>query len=434
VHVLIQDEVLPFRLDRAVHSATGLLQSEKKKARFMKKIVTLLFAAGLVIGSASMARAIDVKVSGEMNFTASWVDAGMDKVEGIRGYAAGNQNNSFYQKIETQVEFIASESLRGVLAFTIDDTTWGNFETGGAVGADGIVVRVTHAFLDWIVPNTNLQLRMGLQELFLPGMDGATQVFGDDVAAVLASYEFTENVGLTAWWMRPFADNTPSHSVVGNSIVDRKFNELDAFGLAVPLKFEGVEITPWGQYAVIGRDFSEGYEGATSFNHFKNLFPRWVDLEGGNTVFGDGQGSGFWLGLTGDITLFDPFRFAWDFNYGRVDLGRSDITDENGNVASIDAERAGWYGALLVEYALDCVTPGLIFWYGSGDDGDWEDGSEMLPGIHAASSYTSFGQDGADMNFAGTVFQSGLAGTWGAVLRFNDLSFVEDLTHVVQFA
>ncbi len=110
-------------------------------------------------------------------------------------------------------------------------------------------------------------------------------------------------------------------------------------------------------------------------------------------------------------------------------MGHSQLDGER-----YDMKRSGWYAALLAEYAFECVTPGLIFWYGSGDDSDWKDGSEMMPSIHAASPFTSFGQDGAEMNFFGTAFQSGLAGTWGLVARLNDISFIDDLSHTVQVA
>lgn len=80
-----------------------------------------------------------------------------------------------------------------------------------------------------------------------------------------------------------------------------------------------------------------------------------------------GYGTLFWGGLTGEITRWDPFRIAWDFNYGSV---RYD--DES-------ASRSGWLASLLLEYKFDWGIPGLYGWYSSGDDDSTSNGSERMP-------------------------------------------------------
>ena len=397
----------------------------------MKKLLTLLLAAGLMLGGASAAKAVDIKISGEWDFTAQWTNLAMSKQSESK-----DQHSAFYQRLLTQIDIIASEAVSGVVLFEIGDTLWGRSaaatgdEAGGGLGADGINIKVKSAFLDWIVPHTELQIRMGLQEVVLPGLDESSQVFADDVAGIVMNYAFNDNVSATAWWVRPFSDNNANFATTGNHLSNRSFNEMDMFGVSVPMTFEGVDATPWGMYAAIGRDiFADGYEGATSDTHYRQMLPRWIDTADPDFRASDGQGSGYWLGLTGMVSLWDPFRFGWDLNYGSVDLGHTVF-----NGGQIDLERSGWYLALLAEYEFENVTPGLVFWYASGDDSDAADGSEAMPSIHAASPFTSFGQDGAGLNFAGTAFQSGLAGTWGFVFRLNDISFIEDLTHTFQVA
>ena len=68
---------------------------------------------------------------------------------------------------------------------------------------------------------------------------------------------------------------------------------------------------------------------------------------------------------------FDPLRLAFDFAYGKADWGKA----ANGQ----DLTRQGWLLSGIAEYKLDYVTPGLIAWYGSGDNSDTMDGSERLP-------------------------------------------------------
>ena len=96
------------------------------------------------------------------------------------------------------------------------------------------------------------------------------------------------------------------------------------------------------------------------------------------------------------------------------------------------AERAGWIVAALAEYKLDMVTPGILAWYGSGEDDDLDNGSERMPSVSPTGwGVTSFG-------FPGSVYRQdtnfGLngAGTWAVGLQFADISFMENLSHVLR--
>ena len=124
-----------------------------------------------------------------------------------------NTDTSFgeetWEKAESrlQLDAVASESLSGTVFFEIGDQMWGNAESGGALGADGKVVKVKNAYIDWMVPNTDLKLRMGLQAVAMPNVAGGSAIMDGDAAALVASYQFNDNVGLTALWMRPLNDN-----------------------------------------------------------------------------------------------------------------------------------------------------------------------------------------------------------------------------------
>ena len=123
------------------------------------------------------------------------------------------------------------------------------------------------------------------------------------------------------------------------------------------------------------------------------------------------------------MTLFDPFRVAADFAYGSVDMG---------NVGNFDMKRSGWYAALAGEYKLDYMTPALTFWYASGDDKNANDGSERMPVIDSDVALTSYGFDGGTYNRSASFNGTSLAGTWGIVAELKDISFMEDLSHVLR--
>lgn len=397
----------------------------------MKRLMTLLIAAGLTLGAASAAQAVDIKMSGSFDFVAQWGQKGGNKADPY-SYST-QQNNSFYQRFRTQIDIVASEALRGVVMLEVGEQLWGQSTAnagrgaGGGIGADGVAVEVKRAYVDWIPPNTDVSIRMGIQGFANPSfMDDSTQIFDDDVAGVTVSYAFNPNVAVTAWWLRPFSDDNANYATTNPNITGRSFNEMDIAGMALPLSFDGVKVTPWGMWASIGRDAFNGYSGPTSTMQFNGLFPAWqtASISPRST---DGQGNGWWGGLTGEITLADPFRFAWDANYGSVDMGRVRGTNE-------DVKRAGWYAAMLAEYKFDMVTPGIVGWYGSGDDANWRNGSEMMPTIAASSKFTSFGQDGAGFDMPGTGLATGLSGTWGVMGQLKDITLLEDLSHTVRVA
>lgn len=58
------------------------------------------------------------------------------------------------------------------------------------------------------------------------------------------------------------------------------------------------------------------------------------------------EGNAWWVGITGEMTTFSPFRLAGDFNYGSVDMGtvRSLSGYDGATSKTIDLKRSGWAG------------------------------------------------------------------------------------------
>lgn len=393
----------------------------------MKRIVTLLLAAGLVLGAAGAGNAADVKAKGTWDFAFGWSNNTLKEGNG------GSDYFKALQRLRTQVDFIASESLKGVIFFEIGDQNWGRADQGASLGTDGTVVEVRYSYVDWVVPNTDLKVRMGLQPVAFPGYVAGSTVLNHDGAGITMNYDFNENVGVTLMWARLENDNDR-----GKDAKDRWRNDaFDLFGLIVPLTFDGVKVSPWGAYASVGTN--SFYESDPVPGHAAGNGTQMGRLRRGMTpdgaldkgLFKDpskSRGNAWWLGLTGDITLWNPFRLAFDFNYGSVDLGRGIHQDEG---KEMDLERKGWMASLLAEYKLDFGTPGLMFWYSSGDDDDPYDGSERLPTMRANWNPTSYGF-GDYVIDTGESLSNSAAGTWGVVAQLKNLSFVEDLSHVLR--
>ena len=409
----------------------------------MKKILTLMLAAGMLLGAASGAKAIDFKASGEWLVGFGLGDGSLIKDVDNKKYHHDDTFNAG-QRVRLQLDAVASESLSGTVFFEIGDQMWGNAESGGALGADGKEVKVKNAYIDWMVPNTDLKLRMGLQAVALPNVAGGSAIMDGDAAAVVASYQFNDNVGLTALWMRPLNDNYAGRVYGDREDYQKNYlDNMDLFALMLPLKFDGVELTPWAMYGMQGKNtrFNEGgvetADGALDVT-LPGYLPGMNFGPGGLGKTSKAYGSMFWAGLPVAITAFDPLNIEFDINYGYVEaMGRYDVLKRGTDWVRGNSKREGWLVKALVEYKMDWGTPGIFGWYASGDDGNVKNGSERLPSIAGAGNFTSFMGDGNLAWGTGYNFYDNnltYAGTWGVGLQIADVSFVEDLKHTFRVA
>jgi hypothetical protein len=368
-----------------------------------------MLAFALVLGAFSGAQAADIKAKGMWAFDFSWLDSPDYKSSDDGG--DGEDDFSAAQRFRTQIDVIASESLKGVVFFEIGHQYWGR--DGGALGADGKDVKVRRSYIDWLVPNTELKVRMGIQGLSLPGaVAPSSPIFDDDVAALTLSYAINDMVGVTALWARPY-DTSAGEAAGSNG-----FDEVDMFALAVPVTLDGFKITPYGVYASVGKDVDYASAPATGGWEFGLGVLSMDEAMNGIDQRSDTYDA-WWGGVSFEMGYFAPFSLKADLIYGSKTADDAD-----------SAEREGWLIAALAEYKLDMVTPGILAWYGSGEDDDMSDGSERMPSISPTGwGVTSFG-------FPGSVYRQdsyfGLngAGTWAVGLQLADISFMEDLSHV----
>ena len=415
----------------------------------MKKLMTLALAAGMLFGAATGASAIDFKAKGQWLF--GFALANSDLTSKQNNFKTDNEDDFMAaQRIRMQLDAVASEALSGTLYFEIGSQNWGRNDQGGALGADGNnVIKVKRAYLDWLVPNTDLKFRMGLQGVTLPNKAGGSAVLDTDVAGVTASYTFNENVALTALWARPMNDNYTAQGYTGkdarydhNNFLDN----MDLFALMLDLKFDGVQLTPWVMYGATGRNaWDDINEGNVRFNEpgvrldytLSGAYPGFnyrYDYNPSSNLYG----SMFWAGLPVSITLWDPLNIEFDINYGYVESFARYSVDKRysgGWDRSVrgNTQRSGWLAKALVEYKMDWGVPGIFGWYASGDDGNVKNGSERMPSIEPMGNFTSFMGDG-NLGWILCDYNTSYAGTWGLGLQIRDVSFLEDLKHTFRVA
>ena len=383
----------------------------------MKRIVTLLLAAGLVLGAAAGSQAADIKAKGLWEF--SWQ-------VGHNGFLKDSDGDNFTakQRLRTQIDVIASESLKGVVFLEIGDTNWGSAKQGGALGTDGKEIKVRYSYVDWVIPQTDAKVRMGLQNFSLPGFVSNSPILGGgsaDGAGITISGQFTENVGASLFWLRAENDNNDYY---GND--HPSSTAMDFIGLTVPLTFDGVKVTPWAMYGAIGRDSFDGAGSASGYGASETILAERMLPIGAPALLGadiDRHGNAWWVGVASELTYFDPFRVALDAAYGSVDMG---------TVGKFDVERSGWFASILAEYKMDYFTPGILFWYASGDDSSSTNGSERMPSIEGSWTASSYGFDDNYGRIACDMLGLSNDGKMGVYLQAKDISFMEDLTHVLR--
>ena len=127
-------------------------------SRMLALVTTFLL---FTVMFASSALAVDYKIRGIYDFNFESKDHNFNN----------NYDDNFqaFQRIRLQLEAHASENLSGTVQWEMGNAlTWGKAADGMALGGDGKTVAVRYAYIDWLVPITEIKLRLGLQPFLLP--------------------------------------------------------------------------------------------------------------------------------------------------------------------------------------------------------------------------------------------------------------------------
>lgn len=428
-----------------------------EKRNFGKTLAVIFITLVNMLISGVPGRAVDFRGSGE------WI-MGFGAGDGYL-YSSYRRNNPSPKeraqtrdifeanlRVRLQLDAYVFETLSGSVAVELGDQRWGLAKQGGALGADGAnILKMKYAYLDWMIPN--VKFRMGLQSMAFPTAATGSAILDADVAGIVANYKFSDSVALTALWGRTVNDNfTVSYGAKENQ--RGYLDNMDIFALTLPLTAEEWTVIPWLAYGILGKNALRGLgavNGAepwvTNDGRLGQTIPGLTpgfNFLGGTPLTCEANGAPFtpiiWVGLPLTLSLWDPWNFELDLNYGYVgEFGEFDVV-KRGDPADIArgiAQRQGWLVKALIEYKTDFLTPGIFGWYSSGDDGDVKNGSERIPTIAGAGKFTSFIGNG---NLAFGTFDDSCdwaktySGTWGAGLRLKNISFTENLTHTFRLA
>jgi len=382
----------------------------------MKRFLVLALIAAFTLTAAGLARAGEVNMQGEFEQAFQWTDN-----EDFFDYQHDNTSEDDFdalQSIRVYFEYVANENLKGVFGIeSLND--WGEDTAGpganqGALGSNPATLTLQHGYIDFNLPGTAINIRSGLQDFALPGAMAGTPILDDDecVAGIFANYQVSDQIGMTLGWARLNDKTIGNDPGTGANEAD----EVDAFLAVVPIAMDGFSLTPYVMYAHHG---SNATAGGAAINAGLVAANATADVAGDRSL-GDDLDI-WWGGAAFTMNIFDPILVTADLMYGVAD-GSNNTRDD----------REGWFFDLGVDYVMDMFTPGVFFFWSSGDDDDPSDGSERMPTLGGSFGPTSFAFDGAVGQNDGAILSADGIGLWGLGLALKDFSFMENLTHTAR--
>lgn len=377
----------------------------------MKKITTLALLAGLVVSGFTgvhQAKAAEFKPLLEFVEEFYYGDA---------GYKLDKDNFGAYSRIRFGFDYVASEDLSATMLFEYGAHEWGN--NGGDFTADPNVVDsgffMRLAYIDWTVPGTDVLVRMGRHGVVTPSYAFGSPILDDRADGITVVSNVTDNILVTASWMRLASGNGystgPSTAPEYGKSGFRAFDDADALMLTSEFAYDAFKIAPWAMYVNVQKGVGQ---------HFVVETPH----DNGYMLKGDTKA---WaLGLSAELSVFDPFTFAVDTMYNNIQVSPIDPDSED----SFDS----FYVGASASYALDNGTLALKGWYTTGNDNDAknDNGFIALGGGFGATSIMFDDNEIAEDPF--TRGEGSPMGTLGVVLEYADFSFVEKLTHTARVA
>jgi hypothetical protein len=367
----------------------------------MKRIALAILAIAFVIGSVAPSFAVELQARGSWRAAGSWYD--------IEAQDSGTktQTDTFRAAERARIwfDFIANENLKAVLGLEIGDVVWGQGPAGD-LGTDGVAIEVKHAYFDFNIPNTEINIKAGLQGIYIPGNLGSP-ILDDDAAAIMVSTPINDMVSVAAGWIRSYDLDDGTHEAADptTGVPYTEKDEVDTLALLVPVNADGFSVTPYFLYTLIGQ------------NTIDNLVI--TDQVGVNGSPWTDDATMWHAGFSGQLDMFDPIVVLMDAAYGSLAL----------ETAGNDIDVKGWFFDLAVDYKMDMMTPELFFYYTSGA-GDDKDEVSVFPAINADLTFSSFLMDGSALGER-EQYNSDPAGLpmWALGLKLKDINFIEDLSH-----
>jgi hypothetical protein len=323
----------------------------------MKKYLVLFGAAIMMMVLAAPAMA-QFSSWGHMEIQTVW-EKYPDFNTGLswaNGSVSGANTDTTWRQIRERYRFYLQygdpKTVRAVIGFEADSTDWGESSTGTVAGgkmgvyrADQVQLEVKHAYLDFMVPNTPIQVTAGLQNFAY----GGRLYMNNDAMGVKVAANFAPHKIEAYWWRE-------------NDLNRNTYAVNDTYGLAWDMVQKQFNVYAYGSYK------NDLYTGnlAPVTNKFDD-HPYWI-----------GVGGGF---RPGNFNLSGQFVY----NGGSREFSGAGIND---------SDYSGFAGELSAKYA---IGPGMFIglhgFYATGQDADDADKIKIYTFATGSESQSIFGND-----------------------------------------
>jgi len=349
----------------------------------MKKYLVLIGAAILVMALASPSLA-QFSTWGHMEIQTIWetkpdFNNGQPWANGaILGNKAGEDVTWKHvaERFRFYLQYGDPKTIRAVIGFEADSTEWGEprgsgTATGGRMGgwtADSTNLEIKHAYLDFVVPNTPVRVKAGIQDFWY----GGRLLMNNDGPGVKVTVDFAPH-SVETFWIRLADDNGGTATTANSNLTRQSYVVADIYGADYKIKQKQWDLNAYFLY----------------------LNDRW---SGNQTTYADQSGlltypitnkfndKPWWLGINGG---WRPGN--WTF-YGQAMYVGGEREFVTGGVASQDYEA----------YALEAsakyqLGPGMFIglegFYASGNDADDQSKIKYLPITRSSEGRSIFGND-----------------------------------------
>ena len=290
----------------------------------MKRLFVLALAVFMVAAFALPASALENKFGGYMENNFNTYKSLNYRDTGSSDYSTARSRTRLYYTA------IIHENLSFINQFEMD-TEWGQQDSYGDLGADGINVEVKRSYIDFTAFNTRWEV--GTQNFnILRGL-----LVNDDASGIKVSYRGADNFIPAVWWFR-----------LNNGDKGAKDNgqDVDHYTALVNIKMNNMQIVPSVGYLTSN---NVAYYSPADATHSAKVYILGVDFNMKMDMVDIVAAAGYEGGqLTDDVDIS-----AYMFNLkGKFKLGKfairgeflyttGDEVDSNGNPTNADYK--GWY-------------------------------------------------------------------------------------------
>jgi hypothetical protein len=260
------------------------------------------------------------------------------------------------------------KTVRAVIGFEADSSDWGELRagsgsqsfTGGKMGtytADTVQLEIKHAYLDFFVPNTPVEVIAGIQ----PWVYGGRLLINNDGPGVTLAANFAPHK-ISVGWLRYHDNNRFTYGVKDGYLVDWKMVQ------------QLFDVNVYGMYT---NDLWSGWQ--SSYTQPWDVTSQTVARNFDDKIYYIGAAGGF---RPGNWEFFLQGLYAG----GKREFKTGTAVDDN--------DWAAWCLEAMAKYKIGPGLAALVEgFYSTGNDADDQNKYKYFPVIEASEGRSIFGND-----------------------------------------